>query len=311
MAHEPEVHNMRPRIALSWAATALLVALTSGCGDNSPTKPSTSSSDEEQVTTTLSGAAALADDDLEESPIQSPASLLPTGSEPSVVAAAITPYKWWQKITDETRHWSFAFSDTDSTGHPSLCLATLTKHLTGALVIVPASDTLTKIEKPLDKTLTRVVKLQRLSFGRSRAWKVVGVTGAVVTTPSPNNTTHIVSVRFVATGVDTTITDPQQFFTLRNIIRFAPGDSVHLTVTTTRTDDPVFVHLNAVYRWRLRNNLDGTYSTEWRTSALAGWRHMAVQAMTHDSIYDDSAAFDTQSWHLPFRVTQEDVDFYP
>jgi len=263
------------------------------------------------VTTVLSAAASLTDDDLEESSIQSPASLLGPNSEPSVVAAAITPYKWWQKITGETRNWTFAFSDTDSTGHPSVCLATLTKQLTGSLVIIPASDTLTSIQKALDKTVTQTVKLQRLLLSGSRVWKVVGITGALVSTLPPNNTTHILSVRLVATGVDTTLTDPQQLFTLRNVIHFAASDSVHLTVTTARTDDPVFIHLNGIYRWRLRNNLDGTYSTAWRTSAWPGWRHMGIQAMTHGSIYDDTSPFDTQAWHFPFRVTQANVDYYP
>ncbi|HUK62124.1 MAG TPA: hypothetical protein VLV15_02285, partial [Dongiaceae bacterium] len=108
-----------------------------------------------------------------------------------------------------------------------------------------------------------------------------------------------------------TLTDPTQFFTLGQVIHLAPSDSVHLTVTTSRTNDPVFIHLNGIDRWRLRNNLDGTYSTQWLTSSWPGWRHLGVQVMTHASLYDDTAAFDMQAWHFPFRVTQAAVAYYP
>jgi len=69
--------------------------------------------------------------------------------------------------------------------------------------------------------------------------------------------------------------------------------------------------LNGIYRWRLRNNLDYTYSTQWVTSAEGGWRHMGVQIFTHASLYDDAAAVDTRAWHFPFRVLEPDLDYYP
>jgi len=33
--------------------------------------------------------------------------------------------------------------------------------------------------------------------------------------------------------------------------------------------------------------------------------------MSNGSLYDDSARFDMQAWHIPFRVSQPDVDYYP
>ena len=303
---------MVPRSVPVWIAVGLLAVLTSGCGSKSPTSPASTAppGDQAQVTTTLTSAGSLVDDDLEESSIHSPANALQPGG-PAELASAIVPYTWWQNVTAVTRSWSFAFSDTDGTGHPLVCLATLTKHVTGSLVIVPLVDSLSTLTKPLDKTLTRIVRLERLALNGDRAWKVVDVTGAFVTTLAPYNTTHIVSVHLVATGVDTTLTTPLQFFSLKHVIRFAASDTVRLTVTTGGTADPVFIHLNGVYRWRLRNNLDGTYSTHWVTSAWGGWRHMGIQVMTRSSIYDDTAPFDTQAWHFPFRVTQGDVDYYP
>ncbi len=300
-----------PRFTRTWAAVGLLAALAAGCS-KSPTAPTPAApaSDQSQVTTTLSLSDSLVDDNLGETTIHSSATSARPAT-PAGIEVAITPYAWWQTISAVQRSWSLAFADTDSTGHPSVCIATLTKRVTGSFVIVPASDTTTTISKPLDKTYTRKVMLQRLLIGGVRVWKVTEVTGALGSTPAPNNTCDIVSIHLVATGVDTTLTDPQQFFSLRHVIRFAASDTVHLTVTTTRSDDPVFIHLNGLYRWRLHNNLDNTYSTQWVTSALGGWRHMGIQVMTHATLYDDTAPVDTEAWHFPFRVLQPDIDYYP
>jgi hypothetical protein len=187
--------------------------------------------------------------------------------------------------------------------------------MTGTLVIVPANpaDTTqagtTRINKPLDKTLTRKVMLKRLLILGVREWRVVEITGAFVTTPGA--VTTILSIRVQsASGVDTTITDPLQFFSLSHILKFGTSDSVAVTVTTGRTNDAVFIH-RWDWRHRLRNNLDGTYSFKWVTSTWGGWRHFGIQDLSHNSLYDDTAAPDFTAWHLPFRVTQPDVNYYP
>lgn len=299
-----------PRRHIAICIGLSLVALANGCS-KSPTSPAAAPpSDQAQVTATLGSAASLVNDGLTESTIQGPANVVvPTGYS---AQAAIQPYKWWQTVTGLTATWTFVFADTDSTGHPKSCLATVNEHVTGSLVIVPNSDTTTTITKPLDKTMTRQVKLQRLLIGGAREWKVVALTGAFVTTPAPNNTSSITSIRVqTSSGVDTTLTDPHQFFSLPQLLRFGTSDTVHVTVTTTRTDDPVFIHLDRIYRWRLHNNLDYTYSTQWVTSSWPGWRHFGIQVMTHASIYDNAASFDTQAWHFPFRVLQPSVPYYP
>ena len=299
---------MRLRIVLACLSLVLGAVLASGCSKSSNPVAPAPPSDQSQVDATLTAAASLVEDGLAESSIQGSATAL---SRATVVQAGIAPYRWWQNVTNVTRTWTLAFSNTDQTGHPNQCIATLNEHITGSLVIVPLSDTTSRITKPLDKTLTRQVMLDRLLIGGIHVWKVVEVTGAHVQTLAPNNTSHIVSIHVVASGVDTTLTNPLQFFSLRHVIRFATSDSVHLTVTTSRTDDPVFIHLNGIYRWRLRNNLDGTYSTAWQTSAWGGWRHFGIQIMTHASLYDDAAPFDTEAWHFPFRVTMGDLNYYP
>ena len=302
---------MRLRVALVVCVLGLSVLVVAGCSkSSSPTAPTVPESDQSQVTATLAAAATLVDDGLAEDGSQVPAS-----SASLKIESAIRPYTWWQDITHETRTWTFAWADSDGTGHPNTVVATLVKHLTGSLIIIPVSpadstrpDT-TRITKPIDKTLTRKILLRRIMIGANRAWRVVEVTGAFVETPGA--TTHIASIRLQSSsGVDTTITDPLQFHSLRHIIRFGTSDSVTVTVTTSRTNDAVFIH-RWDWRHRLRNNLDGTYSFTWVTSAWAGWRYFGIQAMTHNSIYDDTAPFDMQAWHMPFRVGQGDVDYYP
>jgi hypothetical protein len=306
---------MRFRAITPGAVLISLVVLAGGCG-KSPTSPTVSATgDPAQVAATLAASATLVDETLAEDPTQVPANETFTGGSVRV-EALVRPFTWWQHVTSETRTWDFAWADTDTTGRPTTCVATLHKHMAGTFVIIPVSpadstqpDT-SRIVKPLDKTLTRHVLLKRLPIGAGREWKVVSVTGAFVTTPGA--TVHIQSLRLQSSsGVDTTITDPLQWLTLRNVVKFAPDDSVTLTVTTNHTNDAVFIH-RWDWRHRMRNNLDGTYTFTWATSAWSGWRHFGVQAMTHGSLYDDTLPYDAEAWHLPFRVAggQPDVDYY-
>jgi hypothetical protein len=308
---------MRSRWLSVVSLLALGALLAGGCSKSSTTtSPNLPVDDQTQVNATLAASATLVDDGLAEDGSQVSANSASLRIEGTVQPdAAIRPYAWWQDITHETRTWTFVWSDSDATGHPNTVIGTLVKHMTGSLIIIPVSpadstqpDT-TRITKPIDKTLTRQIMLKRLTIGANRVWKVVEVTGAFVTTPGA--TTHIVSIRLQSSsGVDTTITDPLQFNSLRHVIRFGTQDSVTVTVTTTRANDAVFIH-RWDWRHRLRNNLNDTYSFSWVTSAWGGWRYFGIQAMSHGSLYDDTAPFDMQAWHMPFRVDQGDVDYYP
>jgi len=305
----------------SWASIAIgtmlvaLAVLLNGCGKSTTAPNPTESSDAAQVSSTLAASTTLVDDGLDVDSTQVNAERISSGSGVAQLQASLRPFTWWQRITSVSKTWTFAWSDTDSTGHPKSCIATLNEHLTGTLVIVPASpsdttraDT-TRIFKPIDKTLTRKVMLQRLALGLGREWRIVATTGALVETPGA--ITRIISLRIQsASGLDTTITDPLQWISLRHIIQFGTNDSVTVTVTTLRADNPVYIH-RWDWRHRLRNNLDDTYSFTWVTSAWGGFRHFGIQAMSHGSIYDDTLPFDMQAWHLPFRVTQPGVDYYP
>jgi hypothetical protein len=307
----------------AWIVAAMVSA---GCGGKSSTSPTTSSSaDEAQVASVLGAASSLTDDGLAEDPSRvdasasAPASPLQGEmSDPAATQALIRPFEWWQRVTQVTPTWTLAFADTGADGRPTTCIATLHKHMTGSLIVIPTTpadttraDSLHSISKPLDKTLTRKIMLSRLLIGTERLWKVVEVTGASVSTIGPQ--TSLMSLHIHATsGVDTTIVDPLQWFSLRHVLKFATHDTVTVTATTSRTNDAVFIH-RWDWRHRLRNNLDGTYSFTWVTSAWGGWRWFGIQAMSHGSIYDDTLPFDMEAWHFPFRVVggQPDVPYYP
>jgi hypothetical protein len=305
--------RMHRRVLTAGITLGLVTAIASGCG-KSTTAPAPPG-DPAQVSSTLAAAASLVEDGLAEDSTQ--VSVSGTFAGPASIQATIRPYMWWQRVTHETRTWDFAWADSDSTARPRTCIATLNKHMTGTLVIVPVSladstqPGTTHIIKPLDKTLTRRVMLKRLLIGGAREWKVVAITGAFVTTPGAQ--TRIQSLHLHSTsGVDTTVTDPLQFFALRHVVKFSSSDTVTVTATTLRTNDAVFIH-RWDWRHRLRNNGDGTYSFTWITSTWGGWRHFGIQAMSHGSIYTDTLPFDSEAWHLPFRVVggQPDVDYYP
>ena len=316
---------MASRLIAVTGSLTLAAMLAAGCGSKSSTSPTPPlSTDQSQVASVLSAASTLTDDGLAEDPsrtgalVAGPEQLQGELSDPNATQAFIRPFAWWQHVTQITPTWTLSFADTDASGRPTTCIATLDKHMTGSLVVIPTNpsdttqaDSAHTVVKPLDKTLTRRIKLSRLLIGTERVWKVVQVTGAFVSTVSPQ--TDILSLHIHATsGVDTTIVDPLQWFSLRHVLAFTTNDTVTVTVTTTRTNDPVFIH-RWDWRHRLRNNLDGTYSFTWVTSAWGGWRWFGIQAMSHGSLYDDTLPFDMEAWHFPFRVVglQPVVDYYP
>jgi hypothetical protein len=312
-----EGNTMNARTPCAAALVALLAALASGCS-NSPTSPgANANNDQSQVNATLTASATLVDDGIEESNAQVSASTTAEPTKGISTEAAVRPFTWWQDVRSTTRQWSFTFSDSDSTHRPQTCIATLAKHMTGNFVVVPVDPadsthaSTQRILKPLDKTLTRRIELKHLLINGVRTWRITGVTGGFMSTAVA--TTNLVSLHLHSTsGVDTTITDPTQFFPLRSVIAFGPLDTVTVTATTERTNDAVFIH-RWDWRHRLHNNLDDTYSFTWVTSAWGGWRHFAIQAMSHGSLYDDTLPYDSEAWHFPFRVNgyQPPVDYYP
>jgi len=301
------------RFTLIMLAAAVLIA---GCGRNNVSGPgaSTSSQDQTEATSALAQSPGVMDDGQYASTDETTMN----GAAPAGSAAAIVPLRFWRNITHVDTRFEFAFSDTDSTGRPTTAVVTVHRQLTGSfniLVGVPGSDgspldsTYQVVRKPLDDHWVRHILLKRvrLSATARAEWRIVAASGVQVT--SKNATTQLVSLRVQAGAIDTTLTDPQRVFYLRRLLQLAPGTSVTLTATTLRSDDVVVLMLHD-RRFRFHNNGDDTYTGTWTVPALAtaaGPHHFGVNALSNGTLFDDTAAYDSQAWLVPFVITSGEV----
>jgi hypothetical protein len=297
-------------------ALALAAGALAGCGRNnvSGPAPGSSSQDEAAITGAMVQSPAVIEDGEFES---SDPTTVGGGASPAAINAAITPLRYWRTITHVDRRFEFAFADSDSLGRPRTAIVTVLKHLTGRFNILtglPGSDSTaldsaySVIHKPLDDRWVRRIQLRRTGItadGRP-VWRIVATSGVKVT--AKDATTHIVSVRVQADTLDASITEPLRFFPLRRMLRLAPGTQVTVTVTTERNDDVVVLQLRD-HRFRFHNNGDNTYTGVWKVPALAppGPHHFGVNALSHSTLFDDQAPYDSQAWLLPFVITPDEV----
>jgi hypothetical protein len=251
------------------------------------------------------------------------------GTNPGATAAlaAIDPLRFWRVITSVERRFEFAFADSDSTGRPTTAIVTVHKSLVGRFNIltgVPGSDStapdssVSVIRKPLADQWVRRILLRRgpSTDSTQSVWRVVATSGVRVT--SRDATTRIASLRFQTASVDTTLTDPVRFFHLRRILRLEPGTQVTLTVTTLRNDD-VVVMCRFGHRFRFHNNGDDTYTGVWQVPDLRAENgprpgpgrppifHFGVNALSHGTLFDDKAPYDSQAWLLPVVLAPDQV----
>ena len=68
---------------------------------------------------------------------------------------------------------------------------------------------------------------------------------------------------------------------------------VTLTATTEATDD-VVVLLWRGLRFRFANNGDHTYTGRWKAPLMRGVGHVGVNALSHGTLFDDLARYDSQ-----------------
>lgn len=308
----------------------LALGIVSGCSRNSTvTNPQSSlnTSSDAQVVSELTAVTGVIEDGISDDQTQMTSSAIGGLS-------AIRPLTFWRHFTTRDRHFEIAYSDTDSTGVPTRAVATITTHLTGSFNILagaPSSDssgataailsdsTRHLVTKTLDETRVRKVLLRRSGLPHDVPrdadcdhdslrvrWRVAGITGAIVN--SLDHTTQIQSLRVQCGALDTTITDPLAFVRLRGLLRFEPGATVTLTVTTSHNDDVVLFHHNE-RRQRLTSNGDGTYTGVLTSRRFArGLWHFGVDAISHGSLYDDEAAYDSQRWAFPYVFAGNRMD---
>lgn len=332
---------MKTRLTLGLAVSLLLaLGLLSGCGqkNSSLTSPgsgpaASSGNGTAASQAEVSGVLALTPEVIEDGEFESAdvfdSQALTDGDVSSF--AAVRPFRWWRTIRHSERSFEFAFSDSDSTGQPQTAIVTIHKHLTGQFNLLARSpdstmntmsghtppESLQLIHKPLDDHWVRRVLLKHLPMpsmssadsmhNRRMRWRVAATSGVKVT--SQDATTKIQSLRVQTASLDTTIDDPLAFWRLRRMVNVNAMEKVALTVTTGKPDDNVFL-MSTMGRFRFHNNGDGTYSGTWRAPWFAGIRHVGVNALSHGTLFDDSAPYDSQAWILPYVVKGFDCGDY-
>lgn len=130
-------------------------------------------------------------------------------------------------------------------------------------------------------------------------WTLRALSGAEIT--SDDGTRAITSVRLQAGDVDVTVTDPLELRRRRELLRLPAATPVHVTVATGDPTDLVVLYA----RWgrmRLRKMDDGTFQGRFRTPEGGGLRHVAVNALSRGTVFDDVAPYDSKAWALPYVV---------
>jgi hypothetical protein len=297
-----------------------LGGLIASCSNNSTGPIPDTTSDQAAIVGTLGATSQFTDDGLFDSDTQTnlAASLRGASGAASAPTASIDPLYLWRWIIRRSPTFEFAFADTDTTGLPATAIVTLRRHFTGTFNIVPRDaanpelpDTHGVVRKPLDDLWVRRFVMKRIVAGPDdrAVWKLAAASPVEVT--SKDATTEITSVRVQTGAQDTTLTDPTAFIYLRTVLRFAAEDSVTVTVTTPRTDDVMLLYHHD-RRELLANNGDGTYTGKFRAGVFEGWRHFAVNALSHGTLFDDAALYDSRAWIFPYVIVGgPEVDYLP
>ncbi len=159
----------------------------------------------------------------------------------------------------------------------------------------------------LDKRLAAEARhrarfVRRIDADRHRGWRLVAVSGAeILSTPT---TKDIVSVEIVSRSVQRTIDDPFALVRLADLPTFAPGEEVTLRVTTTDAGDYVFLH-TGLLKDEFRPLGNGVFEGTWRVGERRGRRHVGVDVLDAETLFDDQAPYDSAMWVLHYRVAGE------
>jgi len=293
----------------------LMVALLTGCSRqgtlSGPQESGTAGGDQAEVSSALAAEPSYVDDEVSESSDRTTLEASPAGSADAGLMsaeAAIRPLAFWRQIRRVERKFEFAFADTDSTGRPTTAVVTVHKFMLGTFNILVGDEVpegsppqTHVVSKPLDDHAVRRLLLKRVPMPDTTwsrwAWRIVGTSGVKVT--SRDALTRIESLRIQSGPLDTTITDPLAFFRLRSMLKLDPFADVTLTATTLRNDDIVLLHMRGL-RTRFHNNGDNTYSATFRAPDFTWLHHLGVNALSHGTLLDDAAPYDSQSWIVPY-----------
>ncbi len=249
------------------------------------------------------------------------------------IDATVTPIRWGRFITSVTRTVTTTVEPGDT-----LATALVEKTIVGTLkirAITTSGDTVT-IDKPFTDKSTRYVIFKRVDRNAKRYWlNWVPVASSLVKggTVEPNNTVNITKMVVYLPGDTITVDDPNGYYLRykwlkifkggrKDLPELTGGQAVKLEVTVVSASaDTDFVALrfgfDKGHHRRVRlvlvsevNNGDGTYTRVFEVSRNApvfmhfhqGAFHLAVEALTHATLFDDQAPYSVSWWGIPYRV---------
>jgi len=245
--------------------------------------------------------------------------------------ATIDPAFWFRLISSHERHFDVQFEQPDTM--TVLARVHITDRLLGTFNVVTRPDTIegqiterSWIKKPLADTAVRNAVFVRHRTNDDDAageaedredgfhdgwspWRLRQTSGTEIT--SDGGTRAILSVRIQAGDVDLTVTDPLALVRRADLARIAPGTPVEVTATTGDATDAVVLYA----RWGRMRMRPGAAPGEFVGRFLApshdGLRHIAVNALAHDTVFTDNGPYDSKAWGIPFVVGVPDVAAQP
>jgi hypothetical protein len=278
--------------------------------------------DEFETTTYDDGAAAKAD-------MTDPSFAAMAGG--TQTEATIQPAFWYRLIRTHDRHYDVTFDHPDT--NTVLARVQITDRLLGTFNVVTRPDTIdgqiterSWIKKPLADTAVRnAVFVRRRTNDADPAeatedqadgfhdgwspWRLRETSGTEIT--SDGGTRTIQSVRIQSGDVDFTVTDPLALVKRADLARIAPGATVQVTATTGDATDAVVLYA----RWgrmRLRPGAaPGEFVGRFLAPSNDGLRHIAVNALSHGTLFTDDGPYDSKAWGIPFVVRAPDVAAQP
>ena len=247
------------------------------------------------------------------------------------VSTEIDPAFWFRLIRSHERRYVVEIESPDSL--TKIARVRIVDRLLGTFNVITAPESLDGavvrgewIRKPLKDTAVRKAVFVRhrivrddddhdedgdrsddedgedgLRDGWTR-WYLRALSGAEIT--SDEGTRSITSLRLVAGDVDVTVSDPLELRRRREILRLPANTPVHVTVTTGDPTDVVVLYA----RWgrtRLRRMDDGTFQGRFLSPAPGGLKHVAVNALSRGTLFDDVAPYDSKAWAIPYLAEGE------
>jgi len=291
---------------------ALLTGLASSCSTQNnvsgPGGASTASQDQAEVSSAMADNPSYVNDDVSESPDQAQVGASAVAGDATLSAQlAIRPLFFWRDIRRVERTFDFDFRDPDSTGRPTAAVVTAHRFMQGSFNLVVADNvpegsppSSHVISKPLADNAVRRILLRRVLLpDSSRRWRVVAISGVKITSRAA--TSRLDSLRVQSGATDTTLVNALAFFRLRGLLKLDAGAQVTLTAYTPRLDDVVLLYLRD-HRVAFHNNGDGTYTVTFAAPDLPDLHHLGVNVLAHGTLFDDTAAYDSQAWIEPYLV---------